>query len=99
MLEHHAHEGMTTFVVSRQALFLIVHDVGLALRAGHNALNGFLEFLHVNLLLIPAGSQESCFVHEVAEVSTGKARGTACQDVEVCAFIHRLAGSMYFKDC
>ena len=65
MLKQHTNDGMTAFMVSSQAFFLIADDTALALRSHDNTLGSLFHFRHIDSLLVLAGSQQRCFINQV----------------------------------
>ena len=98
VLEHHADERMAAFVIGRQALFFVAHDMALALWARDDALDGFFELLHLDLVLVTARREQRGLIDEVREVGTREARRTAREDVEIDIGADRLALCMDFED-
>ena len=64
---------MARFVDCRQTLFLIADDMAAAFRTEADFFTGFFQFSHIDDFLIGPGSQEGCFVKQVAQIGTGKA--------------------------
>ena len=90
---------MTAFVVRCQFFLLIAHDMGFSLRPRHDALDGFLQCIHVDGFPVAARGQKCRFVDQVGKVCSGEARRTPREDIEVGVLIHRLAFRMHFQDC
>ena len=65
VLKQHTNDGMTAFMVSSQAFFLITDDTALALRSHDNTLGSFFHFRHIDSLLVLAGSQQRSFINQV----------------------------------
>ena len=90
---------MPALMIRRKALFLITHDLGFALRSGHDTFNGFLEGIHADRLLIATRRKQRRLIHEIAEIRTRKARRPPCQDIEIRILVHWLALRMHLQDC
>ena len=91
-------EGVARFVDCRQALFLIADDMAAAFRTEADFFAGFFQFSHVDDFLISPGSQEGCFVEQVAQVGTGEARRLLGDDVEVDILAEGLAFGVDVED-
>ena len=96
--QQHAHERMTAFMISRKLFLIIAHDLGLAFRPCHDTFDGLFKLRHKNLLFVAARRQKRRLIHEIAEISTRKARRTAGKDIKICILIHRLALRVYLED-
>ena len=91
-------EGMARFVDCRQTLFLIADDMAAAFRTEADFFTGFFQFSHIDDFLIGPGSQEGCFVKQVAQIGTGKARCLLGDDVEIDILAEGLAFGMDVED-
>jgi len=68
------HQRVTGLVVGDALLLLLTHHPRLALGAArHDAIDGILQVLHVDLFLAPAGRQQRGLVHQVLQVGAGEA--------------------------
>ena len=84
-------DGVTTLVVGDDRLLRVRDDPRLALRAGDDPLQGFLELGHADDLLVAAGRQDRGLVDEVREVGAGEARRLARDAFDIDALVERLA--------
>src|SRR5919199_1398134 len=65
-------QSVTAFVVGDRLLLLVGHDAALALGAGHDPVDRFLERRHRDLALAHARSQQGRLVDDVGEVGAGE---------------------------
>ena len=84
-------DGVTTFVVGDDRLLRVRDDPRLALRAGDDPLQGFLELGHADDLLVAPSRQDGGLVDEVREVGAGEARRLARDAFDIDALVERLA--------
>mmetsp|Transcript_31725 Transcript_31725/g.78613 ORF Transcript_31725/g.78613 Transcript_31725/m.78613 type:complete len:274 (+) Transcript_31725:1235-2056(+) len=78
-----ADEGVARLVVGSESLDAVrLEPVGL-LRAQHNAVQGCIDVLGVDLLLALPGGEDGCLVHEVLKRGSAEAGGPPGDGVEV----------------
>ena len=89
---------VTAFVVGDQAAFLLVHDAALPLGPRHDPVDGFLDLLHGDRLLVPTRGEQRSLVDRVREVGAGEAGRAPGQHREVDRLVEGLAPGMHAKD-
>ena len=89
---------MTALVVGDDRLLGVRDDPRLALRAGHDPLQGLLELGHADDLLVAARRQDRRLVDEVGEVGAGEAGRLARDALDVDALVERLALGVDLED-
>src|SRR5690242_3218508 len=98
MLEKAHRDGVTTFVISGELLFLIGHDAALALRAGDDPVDRFLELRHADGLLVAAGSEDRALVYQIGEVGARETRCDFGDDGQLDGLVERLALGVHFEN-
>ena len=78
-------DGVAHLVIRHHLLLIGLQHAALLLQAGHNALDGFVEISLLNGGAIHAGGQQRRFIHQVGQISAGKAAGGSSDLVEVNA--------------
>ncbi len=90
--------GVPRLVIGDQPLLILAHDAGLLLRPGDHPLDGVLQFLHPDFLLVAAGGQQRRLVDHVGQVGAGETRRPAGQHVHVHTVIQGLAPGMHLEN-
>ena len=98
VLEQKSYERMSALMICREALFLIRHDMGLALRTCEDTLNRLLHLRHRDLLLVTARGKECRLVDEVAQIRSRKAGRAPREDVQINVVGDWLALCMYLQN-
>jgi hypothetical protein len=70
----------------------------LALGAGHDPVDGFLDLLHRDGLLVAAGGEQRRLVDRVREIGAGEPGRAACEHLEVDGGVERFAPGVYAQD-
>lgn len=91
-------QGVAALVVRGDLLFLLGHDPGALLRAGHHAVDRLVQRDVVDQLLVGAGGQQRGLVEDVRQVRTGEARGALGDGLEVDVRRDRLALLVHLED-
>ena len=91
-------ECMTSLVVGDQPSLLLIHHPRLALRAGHDAIDGFLDLLHLDRTLVATRGEQRCLVDDVREVGPGEPRRAPCEQIQLHRGVERLAASVNTED-
>ena len=73
------HQGVSTLVVSRDSLVVIVHDASALLGSSDHTINGLVHGVSIDLLQAAARRQQSRFIEHVSQVCAGEARGAASE--------------------
>jgi hypothetical protein len=92
-------EGVTAFVIRDDATFIGVHDPTLALGAGHDAIDGFLDLAQRDGLLRPARREQRGLVDDVGQVRAGKPGRAARKNIELDITSERLSAGVHLQDC
>jgi hypothetical protein len=96
--ERRGDEGVAALVVGGDELLLLAHQARAALRAGDDAVDGLVERLVADQLLVLARGQQRGLVQHVGQVGAGEAGGTARDRDEVDVRGHRLAAGVDLQD-
>ena len=78
LLEAHDH-GVAALVIGRQLLLAVGHDAALALGAGDDAIDRFLELGHADRLLVAPRREDGALVDQVGQVGAREARASPCR--------------------
>ena len=96
--QHVGHHGVAALVVGDQPPLLLVHDPALPLGAGHHPVDGFLDLLHRDGLLVAAGGEQRGLVDRVGEIGAGEPGRAAGEHLEVDGRVERLASGVHAQD-
>ncbi|GBD11953.1 hypothetical protein HRbin23_01636 [bacterium HR23] len=96
--EHAGHQGVPGLVVCGDLLLLGGDDPTLALGAGHHPVNGFGELPHTDGLLVPAGGQDGCLVHQVGQVRSAEAGRLSGEEVQRHIALQGFALGVHLQD-
>ena len=91
-------QGMTGFVVGGHLLFALVDDAALALGAGDDPLDGFLEVRHEDAGLVLACGQQRRLVDQVGKVGAAETGSFASDDFQVDFSSQWFAGGVNPQD-
>ena len=91
MVRGGGHQGVSTLVVSRDSLVVIVHDASALLRTSDHTVNRLIQRLVVNHCLVQTGSQQGSLVKHVGQVGSGKTWGSTSNCHKVYRRVNRLA--------
>ena len=91
-------QSVPALVVGGDLLLLVAHDPGALLRAGHDAVDGLVERVGVDELLVVAGGQQRGLVEHVRQVGAGEAGRTAGERLQVDVLGDRLALGVHLED-
>ena len=93
------HQRMATLVVCGVAQLFQSHALGLALRAGLNAVDGLVDGAVVDQLGTGTGAQQRGFVEHVGQIGTGEARRAHGDHMQVDVRYERLALGVHPQNC
>src|SRR5690606_15910120 len=96
--QHASHQSVTGFVVSSVATLFLGHDHGAAFCTHDDLVLGALEVLHIHGATVTACSEQSSFVNQVGQISTGKTRRTTSQHHGVHIGSQRHFAHVYFQN-
>ena len=69
MIRHEPpNDGVPGFVISGIAFLFFRHDHGLALRAHHDLILGFVELFHFHQALVGPSGEQCGFVHQIRKI-------------------------------
>ncbi len=91
-------DGVAALVVGDDRLLRVRDDPALALRAGHDPLEGLLELRHPDDLLVAPGGEDRGLVDEVREVGAREARRLAGDRLDLDRLVERLALGVDLED-
>ena len=91
-------DGVAALVVGDDRLLRVRDDPGLALRAGDDPLQGFLELGHADDLLVAPSREDRRLVDEVGEVRAGEAGRLAGDTFDLDTLVERLALGVDLED-
>ena len=74
--QHFLHHSVACLVVGNDLFFFVRNQPASALRAGNDALDGLLEFVHGDLLLVASRGQDRGFIDQVFQVGSRKTGGS-----------------------
>ncbi len=92
------HQGVPALVVGGHLLLFLAHDPALALGPGDDAVDGLLERVVRDGLLVAAGGQQRGLVDDVLEVGAGEAGRAARDRLELDVGDERLALGVHRQD-
>ena len=93
-----ADQGVAALVVGDDLPLLLRQQHALALRAGHDPVDGLLERVHRDLLAVGPRGQQRALVDHVGQVGAGEAGGAPGDDVEVGVGRDGLAAGVHLQD-
>ena len=93
------HQRMAALVVCGVAQLFQSHALGLALRAGLNAVDGLVDGAVVDQLGTGTGAQQRGFVEHVGQIGTGEARRAHGDHMQVDVRYERLALGVHPQNC
>ncbi|MNI20507.1 hypothetical protein D3C73_739920 [compost metagenome] len=94
MLQEVADNGMTCFVVGHDAFLAVADNAAALLGTDDDAVNGFIDFAHADILAVTAGCKEGCFIEQVLQISTGEAGSALRNDIQLNVFGQRLVAGV-----
>ena len=89
--------SMASFMKCYGALFLYSHNFGFLFQTANNAVYSIQEILFPYSALLMTGSNQSCFVTYIGNVSTTESWSLTCQQIRIYSVIQFQRLEVYFK--
>ena len=81
-----SNQGVPAFMVSDSLFFIVVHHATFLFQTSRDSFNTIIELVHANRRLTATSCQQSGFVNQVGQISTGETRRNRGDAMQVDAF-------------